>query len=302
VRRNPPEPPRHLTADHGLPPSHPDYQLLQPIAADIFDRVGGSQDFGWHIARLLRSAIDAVIDTRNTKRFTLAECEQPEKTSLGIKLEIALRALLNLDRGDILDANISGTEVDIKTTMTGNWMIPPEAINHVCLIVSEDEDRELCSVGLFVAKESHLTASPNQDKKRSLSSVGRKNVWWLLKDYQYPHNVWKHINPEQRRRIMAPIDGTSRVVALFTELQGVPISRSMINDVGQQLDFTRRVRKNGGARDIFSPLGIAILSGTANRRLIAELGLPLIGRGYWVSYKATDRDHIALLRAHGLID
>ena len=44
--------------------------------------------------------------------------------------------------------------------------------------------------------------------------------------------------------------GSQRLAALFEQNQGVRISRQRIQDVADQLDYMKRIRRNGGARDI----------------------------------------------------
>ncbi|WP_164902829.1 NaeI family type II restriction endonuclease [Rhizobium sp. WSM1325] len=47
--------------------------------------------------------------------------------------------------------------------------------------------------------------------------------------------------------------GTNRVAALFDKIQRRPISRHQVQAVAQQSDYMRRIRRNGGARDILAP-------------------------------------------------
>ena len=57
-------------------------------------------------------------------------------------MEIELRATLRLPKGN-LDTVILGRDVDIKNTMSSNWMIPTEAVDHPCILVAADEARGL---------------------------------------------------------------------------------------------------------------------------------------------------------------
>ena len=66
---------------------------------------------------------------------------------------------------------------------------------------------------------------------------------------------------KQRQAIMDAGGGTIRLAALFEAVQNKPISRVIVQAIAQQDDYMKRIRRNGGARDILAPKGIAILSG-----------------------------------------
>ena len=71
-----------------LDPNHSDYELLAPIVEAILDQAGGFESFAKDIPRLIRQAIDELIDTPRTNRFLLMDTEKTEKTYLGTKIEI----------------------------------------------------------------------------------------------------------------------------------------------------------------------------------------------------------------------
>ena len=110
-----------------LPATHPDYATIAPLVAAILGKTGGFQELALSLPRIFRTAIDEVIDARRTGRFTLAETVKTEKTYLGTKIEILLRAYLDFPTGQILDLSIGGIEMDIKNTTGQNWTLPPEA-------------------------------------------------------------------------------------------------------------------------------------------------------------------------------
>ena len=64
----------------------------------------------------------------------------------------------------------------------------------------------------------------------------------------------------------------------------------------------KRVRRNGGARDILSPLGIALLWGGKDRKMIAELGLGQLTRDEFISFEPETDAQRNLLRNLGHID
>ena len=122
--------------------SHADYTDLARLEADLFLAVGGKERFEEKLRSFFRSAIDEVIDTARTGRYFLSDLEKTEKTYLGTKFEILLRDWLQVPRGVLLDLLIGGQEVDVKSTTGGGsgWMIPPEAINQLCILLRINED------------------------------------------------------------------------------------------------------------------------------------------------------------------
>jgi hypothetical protein len=251
---------------------------------------------------MIRTAIDEVIDTPRTNRFTLSETEKTEKTYLGTKIEIMFRALLKLPKGRILDLSVRGAEVDIKNTMGSAWAIPMEAVGHPCILIRENEQSALCSVGIMIAHEKYLNPGKNRDKKSTIAvSSLREHVWWLLRDHPYPGNVWESMPIGVREGIMASGTATHRLAALFKAIQEQPISKMMVKAVAQQDDGMRRLRKNGGARDILSAQGIAILWGQNDHALIQRLGLGEVMKDQFISYSPHNPEHAALLREAGHI-
>ncbi len=96
--------------------------------------------------------------------------------------------------------------------------------------------------------------------------------------------------------------GTARLAALFEVVQKKPISRVIVQAIAQQDDYMKRVRRNGGARDVLAPKGVAILWGTGDKGLIQKLKLGPVGPDEFISYKPTDPAEIALLRTAQHID
>lgn len=78
---------------------HPDFLLLSAIAADLEARAGGAGRIVQEVPELLREVIDDVIQTPTTGRRSYDELEKTEKTYIGTRVEIMLRALLSLPRG-----------------------------------------------------------------------------------------------------------------------------------------------------------------------------------------------------------
>ena len=280
--------------------SHPDHALLGAIAADIRRRGGGPEALARDFAQMLRTCVDDVILTPKTGRRSYEELEKTEKTYIGTRVEIELRALLSLPRGR-LDTTILGHDVDIKNTMGSNWMIPTEAVGHPCILVAADEARALCYLGLIVARAEHLTVGQNKDAKKTVSAQGFGNILWLLRDHPYPPNFWRTVPSAAVTRIFAGASGNRRVMALFQEVQRRPISRDVIEAVARQSDFMRRIRADNGrgTRDHLAHFGVLLLSGQYDAGLIAALGLPTCGAGEFISCTPATEAEFALAAAAG---
>lgn len=288
---------RASTIDQG----HPDYIIIQHVAAAILQRAGGADRLRAEFPRLIRRAIDEVIDTPRTKRLKLAQLEKTEKTYIGTKIEILLRDFLDLPKG-ILDLNVDGMDVDIKNTVTGNWMIPDEASGKPCILVASDDIKARCYLGIIVAHPYYLTAGANKDNKRSISAAGMSHIRWLLHDYPYPPNFWEDVPVEIAQYIMLGRSGNERLIRLFTSLPDRIIHRDIVHGVARQKDYMKRLRRNGGARDILAANGIAILSGAYDSAIVQRLGLPPIASDEVISYKAANTVEFEYLRKIGCID
>jgi hypothetical protein len=86
---------------------------------------------------------------------------------------------------------------------------------------------------------------------------------------------------------------------MFEQNQGVPISRDDVRRVANQLDYMKRIRRNGGARDILDQKRIAILWGSGDRNLIAQLNLGPVSDKEFISYTPRNAQELALIRANG---
>lgn len=251
-----------------LDSSHADFPTVQPIVDAILEAAGGLDEFEVNVPIMLRTAIDEVIDTPRTGRFLLEQTEKTEKTYLGTKVEIVIRSFLKFDKGSVLDLNVKGVEVDIKNTMGSNWSIPRENVGRPALLIRSSERKSLCDVGVAVLHHHYLNPGANQDAKRGISAAGMANIWWILRQHPYPVNFWQLLTDTQRMALVNAGGGSARIAALFEMVQGRSISRGQVQGLAQQRDYMKRIRRNGGARDILAPKGIAILSGTYDREPI----------------------------------
>lgn len=208
-----------------------------------------------------------------------------------------------MPKGVILDLLVGGQEVDVKSTTGGSfgWMIPPEAIGQLCVLLRVNESASNCAVGLVRARPEYLRPGANRDAKTGLSAGGRRNIWWLALDFPYTPNFWSMISDADREQIMGAGGGTARLARLFELCVGVPVSRVVIASVAAQDDFMKRIRRNSGARDVLAPKGIAILYSENDRDLMLKLGVT-VGSRQFVSYRPKNSEEEMLLRAANHID
>ena len=286
-----------------LPAGHADFADLSSLEYRLLEAVGGKRAFEEKLRSFFRSAIDEVIDTARTGRFTLDQLEKTEKTYLGTKFEILLRDWLQVPRGVVLDLLIGGEEVDVKSTTGGGsgWMIPPEAVDRLCVLLRVNEQKSICAVGLARARPAYLRPGLNRDAKTGFSAAGTRNIWWMVVDFPYTPNFWTQIDLPLRHAIMEPRGGTERLAALFENCLETPVSRVLIASIAAQDDFMKRIRRNGGARDLLAPKGIAILYSETDRALMDRLGIAS-GTREFVSYRAKDSAEEQLLRSAGHLD
>jgi hypothetical protein len=278
--------------------AHQDFELLNELEQKILHGAGGIETLRRHFPMMMRRIIDSVVDTPRTGRRVYEELEKTEKTYIGTRVEIELRAYLGFPKGE-LDLCIDGVDVDVKHTMGNNWMIPTEAVDKPCILVAADEDSARCYLGLVVARPPYLSGAENRDAKRSISASGFVHIKWLINGEQYPRNFWRNIPKETIDGIFTGKSGNERLGALFTGIQGVPISRDIVEGVAKQKDYMKRLRANGGARDPLAAKGIVLLSGKYDKSLIAQLGLPPCTVDEFISKQLKNESERALARANG---
>lgn len=280
---------------------HPDHALLCLLANDILRRAGSADALAAKFSVMLRQCVDDVIMTPKTGRRSYDDLEKTEKTYIGTRVEIELRAMLGLPKGR-LDTLILGHDVDIKNTMGRNWMIPTEAVDHPCILVAADEVRATCYLGLIVARPEYLTQGQNKDAKKTISAPGFANIFWLLLHHPYPPNFWRTVAPDAIDRIFAGTSGNMRMAALFREVQGVPIIRDVVEAVAQQHDFMRRIRSDNGrgTRDHLAREGILLLSGQYDAPLITSLDLPICSGSEFISHRPTSQAQVELATGNGI--
>lgn len=245
---------------------------------------------GVRIAQVLRDTIDQLLDGVHTGRYLWDDLYKTEKTHAGTLVEINVQREFKFDNGDVLDFKIVGHEVDCKFSQSEfGWMIPPEAIGHLCMVVWANDEKALWSCGLVRADEVNLTPGHNRDQKRQISAAGRPAIRWLFSRQPLPPNIFLQLDPAHVALILDPdISGQQGVNRLFRYACGLLVGRGAVLTAGQQDDSLKRVRGNGGSREKLQPEGIVIF-GHEHQDLAYALQLPVPSKGEFVSIRLTSR-------------
>ncbi|MER6999858.1 NaeI family type II restriction endonuclease [Streptomyces sp. NPDC000410] len=257
---------------------------------------------GSRFAQVLRDTIDQLLDGEHTGRFDWHDLHKTEKTHAGTLVEINLLREFGFASGDDMDYLIEGIEVDCKFSQKEyGWMIPPEALDEICLVVWADDHQSLWSAGLLRANREKLTTSGlvtkkgNRDGKFRLTKEHRSLVTWLWHRQPLQENLLLHIDKEDQKAILSAGSGTRRspgqakVNELFRRVQGRRVSRTVVRTLAQQKDYMKRIRYNGGARDKLRDEGILICGDYPQHQAVAaELGLEVPREGENVSVRIVE--------------
>jgi hypothetical protein len=274
------------------PPPRGDDPELDAVEAELY-RADPSGD---QVARVIRDTLDQLYDGQHSGRWKFDQLHKTEKTHMGTLVEINLHRQFGFDDGDVTDYRMAGVEVDCKYSMTyGNWELPPEAIDHVCLVISASDAEGSWSAGLIRVREPQLRAGSNRDAKRQLTAVSRASIRGLWPAHGWlAENLFLNLDAGRRDRIFGARgrrgerNGQARVNELFRLVQGRIIRRAELATVAQQDDFMKRARGNGGARSQLRAEGILVLGHQDNDPLVAAaLGLPVPRKGEFISARVS---------------
>lgn len=302
-----------MTGDETLPDPLPmDWTALSNMAASVADdpelmavrdHLSALDPQGDQFARILRETIDQLLDGENTGRYDWNDLHKTEKTHAGTLVEINLQREFQFEDGQDLDYRIAGYEVDCKYSQKPyGWMIPPEALDEICLVVWADDYASRWSAGLFRANREKLTTSGtktkkgNRDGKFQLTKQLHRSVYWLWENAPLKENLLLHISPETRQQILHAgahslrQSGAARVRELFRRVQQRPITRTVVRTLAQQKDYMKRVRYNGGARTSLRDEGIVILGDySVHQNIARQLQIPIPQEGEFVSARLASR-------------
>lgn len=272
-----------------FPPSilstHIDYEELLRLRNAIYKSAGGGDVLQAALPQLLQEAIDFVIDPVRTARNSIAELDSVEKTFIGLKVEHFLRDFLNVPSG-LRDLVIDGTDVDVKNTVSTTWTIPPETYRseEPCLLIAiADADKKFW-LGLIVAKSAYLTKAGNRDSKRSVSAEGLRNIFWLVEGASLPPSRFHNIDLKRFRELRLMKGGSKRAAQFFRENLNTIIHRVVVQTLlHDQLDYMKRLRGNGGARDILINENIVLLSNTYEKAELNDRGISIGANDIWIA-------------------
>jgi len=257
---------------------------------------------GTRTAQVLRDTFDQLYDGQRTGRYRWDQLYKTEKTHCGTLVEINLHREFGFGDGTKMDYTIAGIEVDCKYSQELHaWMIPPEAQNHVCLVLTaEDSSEPKWSMGLVRVKPEYLHSGANRDAKSKLNEAGRDAIVWLFRDADLPPNVLLQLDRVSVDNILKQKSGQKKVNDLFRLALKMRVGRAAIATAGQQLDPMKRIRGNGGARSALLSDGIIILGQYQDHCDMAKsLGVPIPAKGESVAVKiapasSTEKDVVKI--------
>jgi hypothetical protein len=248
------------------------------------------------VAAVLRDTLDQLYDGQHSGRWAYEQLHKTEKTHMGTLVEINLHRRFGFGDGDATDYRIAGIEVDCKYSMTyGGWELPPEAVDHLCLLITASDESSTWTAGLIRVRDGALRSRPNRDAKRQLTAASRERIRELWPAHgRLAPNLFQHCDPRTRQAIFGARSergvptGQARTNELFRLVQRRIIRRAELATVAQQDDFMKRARGNGGARTHLRQEGILVLGHQDNDPLIAAaLGLPVPQKGEFISARVT---------------
>jgi Restriction endonuclease NaeI len=262
---------------------------------------------GAAVAGVLRDTFDQLYDGQHSGRWAYEQLRKTEKTHMGTLVEINLHRRFGFDDGDATDYRIAGVEVDCKYSMSyGGWELPPEAVGHICLLITANDAGGSWTAGLIRVREPDLRGAANRDAKRQLTAVSRVRIRELWPGHgRLAENLFLRLDPLVRRRIFDAQSGQARTNELFRSVQRRIIRRAELATVAQQDDFMKRARGNGGARTHLRPEGVLVLGHQdGDAQIAAALGLPAPQKGEFISARViparADRaDPVALIDGRG---
>lgn len=256
------------------------------VKVELEELAGGSSQLVGALGLCIRRALDASYNGTATGRFHLAQLSKTEKAHTGTLLEVEIQNRLGLPDGHATDYQVLQFDVDAKFTHAGqggpSWMIGPEILGNIALLVTADDYRARWSAWLVWVTLDRLNRGQNRDSKASLSVAGRSQRVPIAVDSALPVNNLL-ANPDDAVAVMEFSGyGNRRIKELCRRFDGHLLSRTTIETVAQQLDPMKRMRSDGGARDLL-PEGILILGAEAEwSRIARALALPAPQKGQFL--------------------
>ncbi|MFF4451093.1 NaeI family type II restriction endonuclease [Streptomyces goshikiensis] len=261
-------------------PSHDDPELTL-----VHAQLRRLDPVGQRFATVLRDTIDQLLHGEATGRYDWKSLLKTERTHAGTVVEINLQREFAFEDGVEMDYRIADVEVDCKYSQDfGRWMIPPEAVGHLCLLVWADDYKSRWSAGLLRITPELLNGGKNRDMKLTVKAEERRRIVWLWRNAELPENTLLHMDPDDRAAVFAHKSGQAKLNELFRRAQRRRIGRNVVRTVAQQKDYMKRVRGNGGSRSSLRSEGIIIMGDyRAHQEIARQLALPVPQEGEFVS-------------------
>ena len=268
--------------------NHPDFAQLQRLRDAVVRKAKGPERLEKHFPELVRDAIEYVIDPIRTGRTTIKELDNVEKTFVGLKVEHFIRDFLDVPKG-VRDLVIDGESVDVKNTIAKTWTIPKETYDEAgpCLLIAVADDTGRCSLGLMLARRAYLGA-PNRDQKRQVTVAGRQHILWLINGKPFPQSAWAGFDMGRFRELRSVKPGAVRAARFFEENLNRVVNRRVVQSLlFDQKDYMKRIRGNGGARDLLAPKGIEVLSGMYDKDALWQRCISGVGTDDVIAVRST---------------
>jgi len=254
-----------------------------PGLASVVAWFRAQKDMEKRFGLILRQSMDEVLDGQRTGRFDVETLEKTEKTYLGTKVEIVIRAMFELPRGNKMDYRVAGHDVDSKFSLRGSWSIPTEAMGHLCLLTSASDLASTFDVGIIRITPEVLNSGRNKDQKTTISKNGRNRIIWLVRSARLPENLLLSLPRSTVSRILSAGSGQKKINALLLHAQCHVIDRNTAVTVAQQHDGLKRCRD---ARPVLAKDGIVVLGHQNDSPVVARaLELPKLEKGTFLSVR-----------------
>ncbi|WP_445269232.1 NaeI family type II restriction endonuclease [Streptomyces sp. DSM 41634] len=262
-----------------------------PELAAVYEHLLRLDPAGERFSTVLRDTIDQLLNGEVTGRYDWKSLFKTEKTHAGTLVEINLQREFAFDDGTDMDYKIAGVDVDCKYSQQfGGWMVPPEAVGHLCLLVWADDYQSRWSAGLLRIKDEWLNRGNNRDMKLTVRAEHRSKILWLFHQAPLTENVLLHLSKSTRDAILSFPSGQKRVNELFRRVQNRRIGRGVVRTVAQQSDYMARVREaKGRARTVLREEGILIPGHYSSHQFVARaVGATVPRPGELVSFRVAE--------------
>lgn len=226
------------------------------------------QSPGDFFARVLREAIDQVIDGPRTGRWAFEQLEDAEKAYVEVKVGIHVRSGLELEPGAAVGVEIAGHDVVIMCAADSAWEVPDEAVGQVCLCLGGVRDLDAFSVGVVRARSDLLEDGAERGGRRAFSAAGRVAITTVVDDHPIPAGFIAAMDPFVRNDISSRPTVRDRVITLAQAMPYVPVPRDAIRTLARTVgDPIEHTRPDDDRPD---PLDGMVMLGRENDKQIVE--------------------------------